>query len=76
MERMTTEQLVDALKKYANEHYEEDGWDFVVEAMDRDEIAKELREAGAATLSDAIEVVGSIAKLLDERRREIRSTAF
>jgi hypothetical protein len=75
-EQLSLDQLIDGVKKHALEHYEENGWDIVVECFGRDELIPLLREAGAATLEDAIEAVGEIAKLHDERRREIRSTAW
>lgn len=74
--RMSMDELIAAVKTHALEHYEENGWDFVIECFERDELEKLLREAGAATLEAAIEAVGEIAKLHDERRREIRATAW
>ena len=40
---MDTNEIVKALRRYALEHYEEDGWDYVVEAYDDEELLEEIR---------------------------------
>jgi len=69
-------ELVEKVKAHALAHYEEGGWDFVVEAMQDDEIAKILEREGAKDEKQAIGVMAEIAGLLDEQRREIQSTIF
>jgi hypothetical protein len=79
-----TEQMrgfVDAVKKYALEHYNEKGWDFVVETMEDDQIKDDIEQGGlsgkkATTVEQAIAAVGEICELLDDRRRDIQSTAW
>jgi hypothetical protein len=70
------EELVAAVKKYAAEHYNEDGWDFCVEAMDTEDVLQILEGEEAETVEEAIKAVAFVCKLQDERRREIRATAW
>jgi hypothetical protein len=66
--------LIDAVKQYAKAHYEEGGWDYVVETMDDEDIAEDI--AGATTPKEAIAKMKKIADLLGGHREEIQSTAF
>lgn len=66
--------FVAEIKKHALIHYEENGWDFVVEAYSDEEIAHEIR--GCSTLTQALAVMQELVGLQDERRREVRSTAW
>lgn len=68
------QKLIDAVKQYAVEHYETDGWDYVVETMDDDEIAHEIGDT--ITPEEAIAKMHKLVKMLDDHRKEIRSTAF
>lgn len=69
-----SQELIDAVKQYANEHYEEDGWDYVAETMDDLEIAQYISDA--TTPKEAIAKMYDLVKLLDNHRKEIQSTAF
>lgn len=66
--------FVEAVKQYALDHYEEDGWDYVVETMEDEDIAEDI--VGARTPQEAIAKMYKIAKLLGDYRSEIESTAF
>lgn len=72
--------LVPGVKKHALEHWEEDGWDFCVEAMDTNEVLEILLDPidgeTVVDLADAIKVVGRVCKLLDERRKDVQATAW
>ncbi len=68
------QELIDAVKQYAKEHYETDGWDYVIETMDDMEIAQEI--SGAVTPKEAIAKMYDLVKMLDVHRKEIQSTAF
>ena len=78
MER-TTRELVDAVKAHADQHYNSDGWDYISEAFDDDQIADiltspfdfelERNVAVPVTAKQAIRLVGQVAKLHDDRRR-------
>jgi hypothetical protein len=80
-ERITIGMMIDAIQKHALENYNTDGWDFVVETMDRDDITSHLLEPltldrPVATIEEAIAAVGYLVKLLDDRRRDIQATAW
>ena len=66
--------LIDAVKQYAKAHYEEGGWDYVVETMEDEDIAEDI--AGAKTPEEAIAKMKKIADMLGGHREEIQSTAF
>jgi len=68
------QELINAVKQYANEHYETDGWDYVAETMDDLEIAQYI--SGATTPEEAIAKMYDLVKMLDTHRKEIQSTAF
>jgi hypothetical protein len=76
-ERELTElqrRLVKAVKDHAMANYNTDGWDYIVESFTDREIAAEIGKA--RTEKGAIRAVRAVARLLDERRRDIQSTAF
>lgn len=69
------------IKKHALDHYNEAGWDYVVETMDDAELSdifnKPLTNEGkpCATYEQAFGAVAYLCKLLDERRRDVQATA-
>lgn len=66
--------LVNAVKAHALANYETDGWDYVVEAMEDDEIAGYIGKARTET--GAIAKVAAVTKALDSRRKDVQATAF
>lgn len=71
---MTMEALVAAVKAHANTYYNERGWDYVVEAFDDEYLAELI--GGSKTARGAIRNVAKVARLHDDRRRDIQATAF
>jgi hypothetical protein len=71
---MANQQHIDAVKAFAQRNYGTSGWDYVVETMDDDEIATEIE--GAKDACEAILKMGSLVKLLDGRRQEVRAEIF
>lgn len=67
-------QFVEAIKRHANANYETDGWDYVVETFTDEEIWKEVKDC--VTEQQAIAKMKELVELLDERRRDIQSTAW
>jgi hypothetical protein len=61
-----TDELVEAVKTYAREHYEDGGWDFVVEAYEDGEIAEAIK--GCRTAKGAIKRMAEIVGVYDDRR--------
>jgi hypothetical protein len=64
---MRTE-LVNAVKKHAVEHYNEGGWDVVVECYEDADIDRAI--ADATTVDGAIRNVARTVGIFDERRSE------
>jgi len=72
---MTTKtELIAAVRKHAMDHYEEGGWDFVVECYEDRDIVEEIGDA--RTPAEAIANVAKIAGIRDERRREAMAEIF
>lgn len=71
---MDTNEIVKALRSYALKHYEEDGWDYVVETYDDEELLKKIE--GATSLAEAIAKIAPYLKRLDSRRKDIEATRF
>ena len=74
MAKKTVEELVAAVKQYAVDNYNKDGWDFVVECWPDDEIAIEIE--GCRTDAGAIKRMKAAVKPLAERRAEVRAEIF
>jgi hypothetical protein len=66
--------LIDAVKAHADEHYEHDGWDIVSECYEDGEIAALI--GNATTPADAICAVGKHIKPLADYRADIQAEAF
>ena len=71
---MTTEELVAAVRKYAQENYETGGWDSIVECYDDADIIRDM--GAAATAEEAIRNVGRLADIWDDRRQDIQAEVF
>jgi len=68
--------MVKAVLDHAADHYEEDGWDYVVECWTPAEVAEKLEHAGAQTPEEAIDVIHCEVKIRDDYRKDIEATAF
>lgn len=64
-------EMISAVRRHAHDRYEFDGWDYVVEAMGDDDIARHI--GAALSVEQAIENVGKIVKAWDDRRTDIRN---
>ena len=71
---MKDQDLVDAVRAHAVEHYNEGGWDFVVECWEDWEILAVVR--GCKREGQAIRKVRKQIRALDDRRREVQAEAF
>lgn len=70
-----TETLVDFIKTYALDHYEDGGWDVIVECYTDSEIADVLDEAGAQTKWQALAAFRFVEVYAD-RQADARNSAF
>jgi len=67
-------ELVNHVKQYARDHYEQDGWDVVVECWSDDEIAEEIDLC--MTNEEAIAAILPLCKLYDGRRKDVEGEIF
>lgn len=63
--------LVDAVKAHAQQNYEKDGWDYVVESYTDAEIAEEVKNC--RTEAGAIRKIGGIVKMRADYRDDVRN---
>lgn len=71
---MTKDELVKAVKQHAADHYEEGGWDYVVECYSDAEVAELI--GGARTVKGAIKKVAKVMKIKGDYREDIQATAW
>jgi len=62
--------LIEAVREYALIHYNKDGWDFLVECWDDEDIEEQIE--GARTPAGAIKNCRLTCKALNEQRQEAR----
>ena len=74
MHKVTDQDLVDAVRAHAIEHYNEDGWDFVVESWEDWEILAVVK--GSKKESQAIRKVRKQIRALSDHRSEIQAEVF
>ena len=65
---------VKAVKEYAVAHYNDEGWDYIVETYEDQEILDDV--ASAANEREAIEIMREIALLLHDRRMDAMMEIF
>jgi hypothetical protein len=66
--------VIKAVRDYATEHYEQDGWDFVVETMDDADIREKI---GPTSRPDtAISRMRRYVKRINSYRDDIQREAF
>lgn len=68
------EALIKAVREYAQAHYNESGWDFIVECWDDADIQETIGEA--TTPAQAIQRIAKQVKMVNEYRNEIRETVW
>ena len=67
----TQAEMIKAVRSHAEENYEKDGWDFLVECWSDEEIAEAIE--GARSINGAIRKAKNAVGGLDERRTEVRA---
>lgn len=68
--------LVNFIKQYALDHYEDGGWDVIVECWSDEDIADFLEEFDAITQDKALHVFGRIVGVWSDRQADARNSAF
>ena len=71
---VTKAEMIVAVRQHATEHYNEDGWDFLVECWEDSDIGEAIDEA--VTIEDAIRMAHRAVSLMDEQRAEVVSTIW
>ena len=71
---MTNQEIINGVRDYAEAHYEEDGWDFVVECWEGNEIL-DICE-GATTVEEAIKKAYEICSIMNGQRKDIEAEIF
>lgn len=66
--------LVEAVKAHAIAHYEDGGWDVIVEAWDDDQIREQI--GYATTTKGAIAKFASAVDVYSDRQADARNSAF
>ena len=69
-------ELIAAVKAHANDNYEKDGWDYIVEAYTDDELIELLTDAKAKSIKQAIAAAKKEAKMRKAHHEEMYSTEF
>ncbi len=71
---MTKQELVKAVKDYAIEHYNDGGWDVVVECWSDAEIAEQI--GGASTVKGAIKKFSWLVDVWADQEADAINSAF
>lgn len=69
-EAVVSQDLIDAVRTHAVAHYNDGGWDVVVECWDDDEIAEHLAEHDAKTLDEAVAAFEPVVDVWADRQAE------
>jgi len=76
---MNVKQAVEAVKKHALEHYEDGGWDVIVECWEDEQIESYLydTDSGPATEEEAIDMFAKgVVAVWADRQADARNSAF
>jgi hypothetical protein len=71
---MTTQELVKAVRAYALAHYEEGGWDILVECYEDANIEEIIGDV--STEAEAIARLARVLRTSDDYRQDIMATVF
>lgn len=72
----TRQELVKVVKAHALAHYEDGGWDVIVECWTDEEILQVLDEDGATDEASAIDAFASLTAIWADRQADARNSAF
>lgn len=68
--------LAEQLRQYALEHYNDGGWDVIVECWADEDVDNVLKEEGATTLEQAVEVFRPLVGVWAERQADAENSRF
>lgn len=72
--KFSTEALVDFIKQYAIHHYEDGGWDVIVECWDDEDIARAIGKA--TTFDGALKKLADVVSVYADREADAVNSAF
>ena len=72
----TMQEMVQSVRSYAIAHYNQSGWDSIVECYSDSELAEEILRGKCSTVAEAIAYVGKGCNVWDDYRRDIEAEAF
>jgi len=68
-------EMIAAVRAHAQDNYESEGWDYVVECWSDLDITRAIEDAGAQDKTEAIDVVRCEVSVRDEMRRDVQGWA-
>lgn len=68
--------LVEAVKAHATAHYNDGGWDVVVECWDDQQIAEQIVQCAAGDATRAVDAFRGIVDVWADRQADARNSAF
>lgn len=68
--------LVEFIKAHALKHYEDGGWDVIVECWDDEEIERVLDDFDAHTQAEALETFSYLVDAYSDRQADAINSAF
>jgi hypothetical protein len=71
---MTRTELIAAVRAHAEEHYEDGGWDVIVECWEDDDIDRQIGRA--RTLQGALRNLSAFVDVMADRQADARNSAF
>lgn len=69
-------ELVEKLKRHALDHYEDGGWDVIIECFTDEEIAEQLTEDKVVTFEDALASFKDQIDVWSDRQADARNSQF
>lgn len=72
--RLSTPELIEAVKSHALAHYTDGGWDVVVECYSDDEVAEVIGKA--TTVAGALRKFAPLVDVWSDRQADARNSAF
>jgi hypothetical protein len=70
----TREELIAAVKAHALDHYEDGGWDVIIECWDDEQIAEQIGDA--KTVQGALRKFEGVVGVYADREADARNSAF
>lgn len=70
------QEYIDRVRQHAKQYYEHDGWDYLVESVDDNEIREQFHPEWKGTYHEFFTEVSMWMRELDSHRKDIQGTAW